>query len=57
MYAFDNQFIPDAQANVELLENLQNDLYLLKSMTALAEFLQAQNQIQAVPDLTRIVDA
>jgi NitT/TauT family transport system substrate-binding protein len=49
--------LPDAQANVELLGNSQSDLYLLKSMTALAEFLQTQNQIQSIPDLTRIIDA
>jgi NitT/TauT family transport system substrate-binding protein len=47
---------PDLQTHLEMVNNPQSDLYLLDTLTAMAEFLQAQNQIAAVPDLPSLVD-
>lgn len=48
--------LPDAKTNVEMLSNPQSELYLLKSMNALAEFLVSQKQIQKVPDLAKLLE-
>ncbi|HEY9625114.1 MAG TPA: ABC transporter substrate-binding protein [Crinalium sp.] len=48
--------LPDLQTNLSMLSDPQSDLYLLKPMKALAEFLKAQNQIDAVPDLSNVLD-
>jgi NitT/TauT family transport system substrate-binding protein len=48
--------LPDLPTNVEMLSNAQSDLYLLKPMNALAEFLKAQNQIDNIPDLSQVLD-
>lgn len=49
--------LPDVQTNAEMLSNPQSDIYLLKSMTALAEFLKNHNQIETVPDLSNVLDS
>ena len=48
--------LPDRETNQEMLGNAQSDLYLLKPMTALAEFLNEQNQIKTVPDLSAVLE-
>ena len=48
--------LPDRETNREMLGNAQSDLYLLKPMTALAEFLNEQNQIDTVPDLSAVLE-
>ena len=48
--------LPDRETNQEMLGNAQSDLYLLKPMTALAEFLNEQNQIDTVPDLSAVLE-
>lgn len=48
--------IPDLAMNAEMLGNPQSDLYLLKPMTELAQFLKEQGQIQTVPDLSKVLD-
>jgi NitT/TauT family transport system substrate-binding protein len=47
---------PDAATNQEMLGNPNSDLYLLKPLTALAEFLKNQEQIETVPDLASFID-
>lgn len=46
----------DAKTNLEMLSNPQSELYLLKPMNALAEFLVSQKQIQKVPDLAKVLE-
>lgn len=48
--------LPGLQTNIEMLSDPQSELYLLKSMTALAEFLKTQNQIETVPNLSEILE-
>ncbi|MBE9178860.1 aliphatic sulfonate ABC transporter substrate-binding protein [Oculatella sp. LEGE 06141] len=48
--------LPDLATNQEMLGNPESDLYLLKPLTALAEFLQDQNQIETLPDLSNLID-
>lgn len=48
--------MPDLATNLEMLANPESDLYMLKPMNDLAEFLKAQGQIDAVPDLSRVID-
>ncbi|WP_416671811.1 ABC transporter substrate-binding protein [Egbenema bharatensis] len=47
---------PDLQTHLEMIRDPQSDLNLLKALTAMAEFLQAQGQITAVPDLASLID-
>lgn len=47
---------PDLELSLELLANSNSSLYLLKSITRLAEFLQAQGQISAIPDLSKLLE-
>jgi NitT/TauT family transport system substrate-binding protein len=49
--------LPDLQTNMEMMSNPQSDVYLLNALTEMAEFLQAQGQIDTVPDLSRLVDS
>ncbi len=48
--------LPDLQSNIEMLANPQSNVYLLNTMNSLAQFLQSQNQIQQLPDLTSFID-
>ncbi|MBE9178859.1 ABC transporter substrate-binding protein [Oculatella sp. LEGE 06141] len=48
--------IPDLAANVEMLGNSSNELYMLNSMNDMAEFLEAQGQIESTPDLSNVID-
>ena len=48
--------IPELKMNVEMLSNASSNLYMLKPMTKLAEFLKSQKQIQTVPDLSKLLD-
>jgi NitT/TauT family transport system substrate-binding protein len=48
--------LPDVRSNVEMLSNPQSDLYLLRSITTLAEFLQDHDQIEAIPDFSEVLD-
>ncbi|WP_199245235.1 ABC transporter substrate-binding protein [[Phormidium] sp. ETS-05] len=48
--------LPDLATNLEMLANPQSDLYLLKSMQSMAEFLKSSNQIPAIPDLLQLIE-
>lgn len=48
--------LPDLKANVEMLGNPEGDRALLKSMTALAEFLVAQGEIETVPKMDKFLE-
>jgi NitT/TauT family transport system substrate-binding protein len=48
--------LPDLETNLKMLSDPQSDLYLLKPMQALAEFLKDQNQIDTIPDLANVLD-
>jgi NitT/TauT family transport system substrate-binding protein len=48
--------LPDLQTNQEMLGNPQSELYLVRSLTALAEFLVDQNQIAEVPNMESYID-
>ncbi|NJO41518.1 MAG: ABC transporter substrate-binding protein [Cyanobacteria bacterium CRU_2_1] len=48
--------LPNVKTNREMLANPQSDLYLLKPMQAIAEFLKSQNQIETIPDLSNLID-
>jgi len=48
--------IPDRKMNLEMLGNANSDLYMLKPMTKLAEFLRSQDQIPAVTDLAKLLE-
>lgn len=48
--------LPAAQTNTEMLSNPQSDLYLLKPMSALANFLKDQKQIQTIPELSKVLE-
>lgn len=48
--------LPDLETNKEMLGNPESDLYLLKPLNALAEFLKNQNQIETVPDMSNLID-
>jgi NitT/TauT family transport system substrate-binding protein len=47
---------PDLATNQEMIGNPNSDLYLLKPLTALAEFLKNQKQIETLPDLSTFID-
>ncbi|WP_416671808.1 ABC transporter substrate-binding protein [Egbenema bharatensis] len=49
--------LPDLQAHLEMMTNPQSEFYLLNALSEMAEFLQAQGQIDTIPDLSRLVDA
>jgi NitT/TauT family transport system substrate-binding protein len=48
--------LPDLQTNLEMLNDPNSDLYLLKPMQSMAEFLNDQQQIDTIPDLSGILD-
>lgn len=48
--------IPDLTVSLEMLGNPQSELYLLEPMTAMAEFLKDQGQIQTIPEVSRAID-
>lgn len=48
--------LPDLQTNLDMLANPQSDLYLLKSLNALAKFLQETGQIDTLPDLSNFIE-
>jgi NitT/TauT family transport system substrate-binding protein len=48
--------LPDLQTHLEMLNDPSNDLYLLKPMQAMTEFLKDQGQIKTVPDLSNFID-
>lgn len=48
--------LPDLQTTQEMLSDPQSDLYVLKPMQAMAEFLKDQGQIKTTPDLSNILD-
>jgi NitT/TauT family transport system substrate-binding protein len=48
--------LPDLETNLAMLSDPQSDLYLLKPMQALAEFLKDQKQIDTIPDLSNVLD-
>ncbi|WP_035492581.1 ABC transporter substrate-binding protein [Baaleninema simplex] len=47
---------PDAEMNLEMLGDPESNLYLLKSLTDLAEFLKSQGQIDTIPDLEPLLE-
>lgn len=48
--------LPDLVTNIEMLSKPESNLYVLKAMQPLAEFLQAQGKIQQVPDLSQVLE-
>lgn len=48
--------LPDLATNIEMLSNPNSELFLLKPMTKLAQFLKDQGQVQTLPDLSQYVD-
>ena len=48
--------LPDLPMHLEMLNDSQSELYLLKSLTAMAEFLKDQGQIGTVPDMSQFID-
>lgn len=48
--------LPDLKTNLDMLANPASDLYLLKPMNALAQFLKDQEQIAQVPDISNLID-
>lgn len=48
--------LTDLATNREMLTNPQSNLYLPKSMTALATFLKKHSQIQTAPDMAKLID-
>lgn len=48
--------IPDLATNLEMLDNPNSNLYMLKSMNNMAQFLKAQGQIDKIPDLSKVID-
>jgi NitT/TauT family transport system substrate-binding protein len=48
--------LSDLSANIDMLNNPDSNLYVLKPMDDLAKFLQAQGQIEQIPDLASCLD-
>lgn len=48
--------LADLNANIEMLNNPDSNLYVLKPMNELANFLETQEQIDQVPDLSDQLD-
>lgn len=48
--------LPDLKTNQKMLGDPTSDLYMLKPMTAMAEFLKKHGQIQTMPDLSKFID-
>lgn len=48
--------LPDLSTHLEMLNDPNSDLYLLKPMQAMAEFLKDQEQIETVPNLSAVID-
>lgn len=48
--------LPDLETNLEMLNNPNSDLYMLKPMNDMAAFLKEQGQIQTSPDLSQMLD-
>ncbi|ELS02872.1 ABC transporter, substrate-binding protein, aliphatic sulfonates family [Xenococcus sp. PCC 7305] len=48
--------LPDLETNLEMLANPNSDLYILKPLNAMAEFLVSQGQIKTVPDMASFIE-
>ncbi len=48
--------LPDLEANREILGDPDSDLYILKPLESLAEFLVEQGQLESAPDLSGVID-
>ncbi len=48
--------LPDLATQVEMINDSQSELYLLNALSAMAEFLNEQEQIETVPDMSRFID-
>ncbi|MDX2099936.1 MAG: ABC transporter substrate-binding protein, partial [Leptolyngbyaceae cyanobacterium bins.59] len=48
--------LPDRTTNLEMLNNPQSELHLLKSMDAMAQFLLDQKKITKRPDLSQLLE-
>ncbi len=48
--------LPNADANLKMLSEPSSDLYILNSLKAMGEFLVAQGQINAVPDMASFIE-
>jgi NitT/TauT family transport system substrate-binding protein len=48
--------LADLNANIEMLNNPDSNLYVLKPMDDLANFLKTQEQIDQIPDLSNRLD-
>ncbi|PSB23075.1 myristoyl transferase [filamentous cyanobacterium CCP1] len=48
--------LPDLQTNIEMLSNTESDLYVAKSLNEIGAFLEAQGQIETVPDAAQYID-
>ena len=47
---------PDLKTHLEMVNNSQSELNLLNALSAMAEFLIEQGQIQTIPDLASLID-
>lgn len=56
LYACTSDLLPDLQTTQEMLSDPQSDLYVLKPMQAMAEFLKDQGQTKTMPDLSNILN-
>lgn len=48
--------LPNLAENLEILANPDSDLYLLKSLQKMVDFLKINNQIDTVPDLSKLIE-
>lgn len=48
--------LPNLAENVEMLSDPNSDLYLLKPMADLTQFLQSQDKIEQAPDINRLLE-
>lgn len=48
--------LPDLDTNVEMLANASSDLYMGNSFESMAQFMQDQEQIETIPDLSNVID-
>jgi len=48
--------LPNIATNLEMLANPNSDLYILKSLNAMGEFLLAQGQIKTIPNMESFIE-
>ncbi|HEY9768573.1 MAG TPA: ABC transporter substrate-binding protein [Coleofasciculaceae cyanobacterium] len=48
--------LPGVETNIEMLTDVNSDLYILNSLNAMGNFLVSQGQIKTVPDLATLIE-